>query len=66
MDRRGDVMAFVVGAGVVWIVLFGVLQWAMKYDAEHAPVFAHPIDSVQTVDDAITGSLEPQQDRRVG
>ena len=43
-----------------------VLQWAMKYDAEHAPVFAQPIDSVRTVDDGTTESLERQKDRRAG
>lgn len=59
-------MGFVVGAAVVWVGLFAVLQWAMKYDAEHAPVFAQPIDAVHTIDEVVKESLEPQQDRRAG
>jgi hypothetical protein len=66
MDRRGGTMAFVIGAGIVWLALFAILQWAMKYDAEHAAVFAQPIDSVKTIDEVVTESLEPQQDRRAG
>jgi len=59
-------MVYMVAAGVVWVALFALLQWAMKYDAEHAAAFAHPIDSVRTFEEAVTESLEPQQDRRAG
>ena len=59
-------MVYMVAAGVVWLALFGLLQWAMKYDAEHATAFANPIDSVRTFDEAVTESLEQQQDRRAG
>jgi len=59
-------MSIIVGAGIVWLALFAVLQWAMKYDAEHATAFAQPIDSVRTIDESVTESLEQSQDRRVG
>ena len=59
-------MGLVVGAGIVWLALFAVLQWAMKNDAEHATAFAHPVDSARTIDDVPSESYEPQQDRRVG
>jgi hypothetical protein len=59
-------MAFIAGAVVVWLGLFAALQIAMKYDAEHAEAFAHPIDSIRTIDDVVRESHERLKDRRAG
>jgi hypothetical protein len=59
-------MAWMIAAGAVWIALFAALQWAMKYDAEHAEAFAFPIESAHTIDDVVKESRERSSDRRVG
>jgi hypothetical protein len=59
-------MTYVVGAAIVWIILFAVLRWAMKHDAEDARPYAKPINPVHTTDDAGTKSVEHQQDQRAG
>jgi hypothetical protein len=59
-------MTITIIVGIAWVVLFGLLQWAMKHDAEHAPAFAHPIDGVRTFEEATRESPEPQSARRVG
>ena len=59
-------MAWMVAAGAIWVALFAFLQWAMKYDAEHAEAFAVPIDSVRTIDEVPTESPERLADRRAG
>jgi len=51
-------MALVVGAAIVWIALFAILQLAMKYDAEHATAFSRPIESVRSNEDVKTELLE--------
>ena len=56
-------MALVIGAAVVWLALFATLQLAMRYNtehatAEHATVYAKPIDTVRMLDDVKTELLE--------
>ena len=60
-------MGFVAAAGITWLALFAALQWAMKYDAEHAEAFAQPIDSIRTIDGVTAKeSLARSQDRIAG
>ena len=55
-------MALVIGAAIVWLALFAALQLALRYHAEptaeHATVFAKPIDSLRNIDDVKTELLE--------
>jgi hypothetical protein len=59
-------MTLVVGAVIAWLVLFAALLWAMKHDAEDAPVHAKPIDPVEIDNEMMRESVEQQQDRRIG
>jgi len=54
-----------IAAGAVWIGLFAALQWAMKYDAEHAEAFAYPIEAAHTIDDVKESPVQ-STGRRVG